>query len=203
MKTLSEFCFGDMLLRYTLDDRDRVSMQLIPVGMKERETAKEYRPEPLVQLHARGDKLADGYGNGHTLAGTAATDALRLCSQKREGNTVITTVSDGRGRTVHHRAAWAEGLEALVVSCAFENTGERPVTLNLLSSVHLSGLTPFTEGDAAGALPGGCGRKALRKPCWSAPGRGMPCGCASSARWDPCRYGDGFPSRPWRTGRPG
>ena len=152
MKTLSEFCFGDLLLRYTLDDRDRVSMQLLPAGLKGREVVRDYQPEPLVQLHARGDRLANGYGNGHTLAGTSATDALRLCSQTREGNTVITTVADGRGRTVRHRVSWAEGLEALVVSCVFENTGDRPVTLNLLSSVHLSGLTPFTEGDAAGAL---------------------------------------------------
>ena len=41
MKTLSEFCFGDMLLRYTLDDEERVSMQLIPASMKGKEAAKE------------------------------------------------------------------------------------------------------------------------------------------------------------------
>lgn len=152
MKQYSEFRFGDMLLSYFLDDRGRVSMALIPDSMRDRRMEKDFSPEPLVQIHARGDRFANGYGNGHTLATTSATDALKLGGQTREGNTVVTTVSDGNGRTVRHRVSWEEGLQAVRVSCVFENTGIRPVTLNLLSSVNLSGITPFTEGDASGSL---------------------------------------------------
>ena len=152
MKRFSDFVFGDMLLSYFLDDENRMSMTLIPAEMKDRTAAKEYRPEPLAQIHARGDHFPNGYGNGHTLAVTSATDALKFVSQVREGNTIVTTVADGTGRRVHHRASWAEGLQAIVVSCVFENTGEKPVVLNLLSSVNLSGITPFTEGDAHGNL---------------------------------------------------
>ena len=152
MKPISEFRLGDMILSYAKNERDQMSLCIIPAGMKSRVLDKAYQPEPLVQLHARGDHLPAGYGSGHTLACTSATDALKLVSQQQKGNTVITTVSDGNGRTVHHRVLWEEGLQALVVSCMFENTGNRPVTLNLLSSVNLSGITPFTEGDASGAL---------------------------------------------------
>ncbi len=152
MKEISEYILGDMLLIYSADDQERVSMQLIPLALRDRRLQKEYTAEPLVQIHARGDQLTSGYGNGHTLACTTATDAMKYVSQKKDGNTIITTISDGNGRTVRHRVCREEGLEALRVSAQFENTGAKPVTLNLLSSLNLSGITPFTEGDAAGAL---------------------------------------------------
>ena len=152
MKRFAEFGLGDMLLIYTLDEQERMSMALVPAKMKDPMPEKAYAPEPLVQIHARGDHLPNGYGNGHTLAVTSATDALKFVSQDREGNAIITTVSDGTGRTVRHRVAWEEGLQAVIVSCEFENTGDKPVTLNLLSSANLSGITPFTEGDAPESL---------------------------------------------------
>ena len=152
MKQISEFIFGDMRLSYAQDENGCVSMGVIPAGTESMVRRKEYRPEPLAQIHARGDHFAAGYGNGHTLACTSASEALKFVSQRREGNTVVTTVSDGAGRTVHHRAAWAEGLEAVTVSCTFENTGTEPVTLDLLSSLNLSGITPFAEDDAPGRL---------------------------------------------------
>ena len=152
MEKIAEVRMGDMLLTYHRDENGRVSMTLIPADMKDSAKKKDYHPEPLVQIHARGDRLPNGYGNGHTLACTTASDALKLISQEREGNAVITTVADRTGRTVHHRAVWEEGLQAVIISCVFENRGEEPVTLDLLSSVNLSGITPFTEGDAAGAL---------------------------------------------------
>ena len=152
MKRYSEFTFGDMLLYYHVDEANCMSMTIIPAGMKDRVREKEFQPEPLVQIHARGDHFANGYGNGHTLAGTSASKALKFLSQKREGDAIITTVTDGNGRTVHHRAEWTEGLQAVTIKSVFENTGTEPVTLNLLSSLNLSGITPFTASDAAGKL---------------------------------------------------
>lgn len=152
MEQTREYVFGDMLLAYDTDEQGRISMRVIPAALRDRVLRKEYTAEPPVQIHARGDRLPAGYGNGHTLACTAASDAMKPVSQTPEGNTVITVLSDGHGRTVRHRVRWEEGLQALRVSARFENTGTEPVTLNLLSSVNLSGITPFTEGDAAGAL---------------------------------------------------
>ena len=95
MKRYSEFLFGDMLLTYYLDEELCVSMSLIPASMRNRVTAKEFSPEPIVQIHARGDRLPNGYGNGHTMACTPASAALKFVSQEREGNTVVTVLSDG------------------------------------------------------------------------------------------------------------
>ena len=152
MKPYREYLFGDMLVTYLTDSLGRISMRLVPSALRDRLLQKEHTPEPLVQIHARGDRLPNGYGNGHTLACSSATDALRLVSQEKIGHTVLTTLSDGSGRTVRHQVCWEEGLQALRVSAQFENTGAKPVTLNLLSSINLSGITPFTPGDAAGAL---------------------------------------------------
>ena len=152
MKRYSEFILGDMLLSYDTDEQGCVSMSLIPASMKDRVLEKEYYPEPLVQIHACGDQLPNGYGSGHTMATAPASSALRLISQRREKDGIITVLSDGNGRTVYHRVRWETGLKAIIVTSTFENKGDRPVALELLSSMNLSGITPFTEGDAAGAL---------------------------------------------------
>ena len=152
MKRFSEFRFGDMLITYFLDEKNRMSLRLIPAVLEEKLLEKKFAPEPLVQLHARGDQLPNGYGNGRTLATTPASYALTFVSQQRKGDTVETVLSDGAGRQATHRATWSAGLQAIVFSTVFENTGEKPVTLNLLSSVNLGGITPFTAGDASGAL---------------------------------------------------
>lgn len=166
MTVLNQYHFGDMLLRYVTDDRGRVGMLLIPAAREADVLEKQWAVEPLVQLHARGDQLPNGYGNGHTLATTPASDRMVLESQQQSGSTVETVLTDGTGRVVRHRVRWHEGTQALRVSTVFENTGTRPVVLDLLSSLNMGWLTPFTPGDASGALLLHRARSA-----WSAEGR--------------------------------
>lgn len=165
MTMLNEFRLGDMLLRYHMDEQRRVGMSLIPYAKKGDVLDKAWAVEPLVQLHARGDHLPNGYGNGHTLATTAASN-LKLMEQKCEGNSIITTLGDDTGRVAHHQVIWHEGLQALRVSTLFENRTGKPLTLDLLSSVNLGAITPFTEGDAHSAL-----KLHRTRSAWSAEGR--------------------------------
>ena len=166
MTQFSRYRFGDMVLRYDRDERGVMSMRLIPAGMEGSLAEQACASEPLVELHARGDSLPAGYGNGHTLATTKASRRLALVSQQLDGQTVETVLSDGAGRTVRHRAAWSDGLQALVFTAEFENTGDAPVTLNLLSSLNAGGISPFMAGD-------GCGQLFLHRirSMWSAEGR--------------------------------
>ncbi|MBR6164921.1 MAG: alpha-galactosidase [Clostridia bacterium] len=166
MAKYSEYVFGDMLATWWLDEKQHMGMTLIPAELSALRRREETAPESLVQLHARGDRLPNGYGNGMTLATTPATDRLRFVRQRREGNTVVTELSDETGRTVFHTLRWEEGTEALRVSVRFENRTEQPLTLDLLSSVNIGGITPFTEGDAAGTL-----RLHRIASAWSAEGR--------------------------------
>ena len=166
MKQYSEYRFGDMLAAWWLDEKNHMGMTLIPAEMKDRVREHRHTLEGLVQIHARGDQLPNGYGNGSTLATTTATDALRFVSQKKDGDTVVTELADETGRTVFHTLKWEKGLEALRVSVRFENRTGKPVTLDLISSLNMGGITPFAEDDAPGILLLHRARSA-----WSAEGR--------------------------------
>ena len=152
VKRFSECVFGDILVTWWLDEQGHMGMTLIPADMRGQVREHDHTTEGMVQIHARGDQLPNGYGNGSTLATTTATDALRFVNQKREGNTVVTELADRTGRTVFHTVKWAEGLQALRVSVRFENRTGKPVTLDLLSSLNFGGITPFADGDAHGTL---------------------------------------------------
>ncbi|MBP3649958.1 MAG: alpha-galactosidase [Clostridia bacterium] len=166
MTILNQYQLGDQLLRYHLNDKGQVGLCLIPAGREQDVLDKDWAMEPLVQLHARGDQLPNGYGNGHTMALTPASDRMHYVSQQQEGDTIATTLRDDTGRTVIHKVRWHEGLQALRVTTVFQNQSDAPVQLNLLSSVNLGWITPFTEGAASGALQVHRARSA-----WSAEGR--------------------------------
>ena len=152
MERYSEYVFGDMRVIWWLDEQRHMGMTMIPAGTEGMVRENRHALEGLVQIHARGDQLPNGYGNGSTLAGTTATDRLRFVRQQREGDRVVTELADETGRTVFHTLRWQEGLEAVRVSARFENRTGKPVTLDLLSSLNLGGITPFSESDAHGTL---------------------------------------------------
>lgn len=152
MKRCSEVRFGDILVVYWLDEKNHMGMTLVPDGMEGQVRDRPFALDGLVQLHARGDQLPNGYGNGSTLAATTATDRLGFVSQRRDGDEVVTELADPSGRRVFHTVRWEKGTEALRVSACFENGTGSPVTLDLISSLNVGGITPFAEGDACGTL---------------------------------------------------
>ena len=166
MNTYREYCLGDMLARYVTDEQGHTGLMLLPASRSADVLDKKWAVESLVQCHARGDQLPNGYGNGHTMATSTATARMKLAGQEQQGDTIVTTLADDAGRKAHHRLTWHEGLQAVRVSTVFENATDAPVTLDLLSSANLGGITPFTAGDACGALTIHRVRSA-----WSAEGR--------------------------------
>lgn len=166
MNTYSEYRLGDMLARYVTNEKGQIGLMLIPADRACDVLDKQWAVESLVQCHARGDQLPNGYGNGHTMAASAATARMKLAGQERRGDTIVTTLADDTGRIARHHLTWHKGLQALRVSTVFENATDAPITLDLLSSVNLGGITPFTAGDACGALTI---HRALS--AWSAEGR--------------------------------
>ena len=146
---LKTYQLGDLCLSYDTDEQGHVGMQLTP-GTEAPQRIGAL--EPLVQLHFRGDPLPSGYGNGLTLAGTRSTDQLRLVSQEREGDAILTTLRSDNGCTVRHRVIWHEGLTAVRIRCAIENTSGEERTLDMMTSASLGGLSPYMEGEGTGSL---------------------------------------------------
>lgn len=166
MTELSRFSLGDFLVIYVQDRQGHTGMHLIPAALADRLQAKQCAVESLVQIHLRGDPLPHAFGNGLTLASTAATHGLRFAGQRREGDTIRTELQDSRGIRVRHFLTWHPGLQAVRIRTEIENGTGAPVTVNMLSSFTLGMLTPFIADDAPDAL-------VLHrvKSAWSAEGR--------------------------------
>lgn len=157
---------GPMIALYTADEAGHVGFSLIPQDQKEHICEKNYHPEPLVQLHIRGDHLGGAYMNGHSMSGSETTMSFTYVSQERTEDQIITLLEDPRGRRVKHIVEYHKDWEALVVYSEFLNTGTESVCLELLSSFCLGGITPFEPDDAPETLV-----RHYIKSDWSAEGR--------------------------------
>lgn len=166
MKKLAEYLLGDMALIYTMDESQHVGMVLTPWETRSAVDLKQCAVDQLAQIYLRGDPLPHSYANGHTLTWSGTTARLRYESQRVDGDAIETVLTNEHGLRVIHRAVWHAGCEALRVTTAVENGGSSPVVLELLSSVNLSGMTPFAPDDAAGRLV-----LHRARSMWSAEGR--------------------------------
>lgn len=185
-KRIGRYALGDLCLSYFSDESGTVGMQLLPLAAEGKAVEKHCALEPLVQLHVRGDQLTSFYGGGTTMVQTESTGRMKLVSHEKKEDAIVTKLSDGCGRTVRHIVVWHEGLQAVRVSTEFTNETSAPVTLELLSSVNLGGLTPFFADEAPGALVIHRARSA-----WSAEGR-ISSDTAESLQLEPSWANHGF-----------
>ena len=191
--THSEFRLGDTLVRYQApaDAPTAVGLVLIPlthaectVTPREHLTAscitalpahmqpvRAWEVDPLVHVQVRGQPISNGYAVGRTLRGGPATRALKLQSQHCEttpdGGTLIrTVVAADYGLECTHELELRAGESAFRVRTTARNTGAAPLTLDLLTSFSLGGLTPFVAVEEPGRL-----RVHRLRSAWSAEGR--------------------------------
>ena len=123
-----------------------------------------------MQFKLVGDQYPGAFAQGHTLRQSGSVAQFKSVEQKvlKEQNrvTIVTKLSRADGCSVEHRLAHREGDSAFEISSSFTNGSAKPVTLEMLSSFSLSGLTPFAADDAPGRL------HAHRfRSVWSAEGR--------------------------------
>lgn len=155
---LNRYALGDMDCCYFKDSESgNVELALIPAGMEPLAWEKKrQRVDSLIQIKKAGDAYPGGYAGGATLRESATTGALRFERQyveEDEEQTAIYTVMDcGQGCRATHVLVWKKGSLHLECRTEFENGGEKRVSLELLSSFSLGGITPFTEQDAPESL---------------------------------------------------
>ena len=192
LSVLSAWTVSDTLVRYLHDpETGAVTLQIIPAALlgkiaERRATlAGEFyidsgpepvpppatAPDPLVHVKRVGDSYPGAFAQGHTLRSAPANAEFRFVDQShsRDGDRhqVLTVLADAaRGHRIEHRVSWHEGDAAIAIEAAFVNDGPGPVTLELLTSFSLGGLTPFAPADAPGRL-----RIHRFRSAWSAEGR--------------------------------
>jgi alpha-galactosidase len=174
---LSIQTLGDMVVRFPQDQiSGRVGLEIIPASalnktVTRRESLRglpfiDAMPgndpwpatvlESLVQFKLVGDPYPGAFAQGHTLRQSGSVAQFQAVEQnvlKEPGRVVIVTkLTRADGCAVEHRLAHREGDSALESTSAFTNGSAQPVTLEMLSSFSLSGLTPFAPDDAPGRL---------------------------------------------------
>lgn len=195
METVHDYVLGDTVARYVRDGTDgNVGLVLLPAAMQAQVREKSSTPDSLVQLKIVGDRYPGGSG-GRSLRNGGTVAALTLESQREEtdagATTIVTVLRATQGCRVEHRLRWQPGADVLDSSVTFRNDGPAAVSLELLSSFSLTGLTPFRADAAPGDLVLHRSRSA-----WSGEGRLVSDHVEDLAlepawaRWDRClRFG--------------
>ena len=174
--TLSKFQLSDMVVEYLLaTESQSVGLRLYPTSTTGRlVTRREFlrtheallqpkfmplmrawQVEPLVQIKLIGDPVT-GYSQGLTMRNSDTLLSLRYAGQEvltSDGKTeVVTTLRSDRGYACEHHLLYRQGDEALTLQTIFKNEGQASLSLDLLASFSISGLTPFAEDDAPNRL---------------------------------------------------
>ena len=188
---LSAFEFGDIAVRYPFDPASgRVGLELLPSSM-----AGEARPrreglaglpyidaipdagnppayviDSLLQVKILGDPYSGGFAQGHTMRNSPSVDSFAYHEQRAEsmdeGRVIITVLKNSAGCELEHCLSWRHGDAALEIQTTFRNLSAERVTLEMLGSFSIGGITPFVTGDAPNRL------KVHRfRSAWSAEGR--------------------------------
>ena len=127
--------------------------------------------ESLMQVKALGDDQAGAFSQGRTMRNSATAAQLKFTGQqvtRAGGLTAVRTTftHEKSGWRAHHDLGWRRGTSWLTSSVTVENCSAAPVTLELLASFSLGGLTPFAAADAPGRL-----RLHRLRTVWSMEGR--------------------------------
>ena len=190
MRTIADFQFGDTTARYVTDAGGRVGLLLFPYRLKNLlatrrltlrgEAFIDSLPDPnppaaiavdsLVHLKIIGDPYPGAFAQGRTMRDSPSIDRFKFRSQELriEGDrhAVVTTLASAEGIVLEHRLAWHDGDSAAEITTTILNNSASPITLEMLSSFALGGLTPFDAADASEKL-----RVHRFRSVWSAEGR--------------------------------
>ncbi len=153
----TEYILGDMALYYLQDEKGRTGLMICPADLPLPEkTEKKAAMDPLVQIKVLGDMYPGGYASGNTMRRSESAMGLVMKEQSLEesenGRCVRTVLEDQRGCRVVHRASWEEGDHFVRIFCTCENRGKDVLTLEMLSSFSLTGISPYLPGDCSGEM---------------------------------------------------
>ena len=167
LQTISTFHLGDLTVRYRQDEQTgRIGLDCYPSASENRlverpaSSKKEGEPvfalDSLVHLKIIGDGYSGHFAQGRTMRNAPSIGRFRFQDQevRQEGlvTTVVTMLCSEQGHRIEHHLTWRDGDQVFRVATSFVNGSACPVTLEMLSSFSLGGLTPFDRADASGQL---------------------------------------------------
>jgi alpha-galactosidase len=190
-KYLSSQQLGDIIVRFPKDPNSNcVGLELFPAdavnlvvprrqslrglayidSMPGDDPFPAYVIESLVQFKLAGEPYSHSFIQGHSMRQSKSVEQFFSAHQEtheENGQTLITTrLQRADGCSVKHYLTHSQGEASFRVYSSFTNDSNKPVTLEMLSSFSLSGITPFAPDDAPRRL-----RVHRFRSGWSAEGR--------------------------------
>jgi alpha-galactosidase len=137
--------------RTNLDDDIQVA------GQKPEGRAAPWVVEPLVHLKLREQDGTGPYASGITMRHDATSPLSfveQRCERMGDRTEIITTLRAGgeHGHECEHRVWHFADEPGVRVATVFRNLSDHPLTLQLLTSFSLGGITPFATDDAPDRL---------------------------------------------------
>jgi alpha-galactosidase len=125
----------------------------------------------LVQLKLREDNATGGFAGGRSMRASKTLEGLHFEKQcfiplGENGFEVRTILAGARDFRCAHVLRYEEGDEAVAVHTEFENTGDKTVSLEMISSFCMGGVSPFDSEDSVDRL-----RLHRFRSLWSCEGR--------------------------------
>ena len=155
---LKEYKFGDMIALYYIDENSKnVELELIPDNYKDKiVNNKKHSIDSLVQLKLAGDIYPGGYAGGSTMRQGESTTRLSYKNQEYfsfdDKKEVVTVLEDSRGYIIKHHLIWFLNSQSLETYTSIENMSDDEISIEMISSFSLGGITPFVEKDAYDTL---------------------------------------------------
>lgn len=170
MKCYSSFEGKYITLHYLLNEDGRMGFLILPAGCQAEFMGKGYF-DSLAHICLEGDAFDTGFANGVTMRNSETTASLKFVSQqvinKDRCSRILTTLS-GNGVEAVHEADFFPEERAVTVRTSVRNLRQEAVTVQMLSSFSMGGLTPFSSGEENSSL-----RIHRLASFWSAEGRAV------------------------------
>ena len=176
-KLLSKFTVGDTIIRFDAPAEGKGAPQLslhpkslAPVKHREFlppdveiaglpamwQPRRAWALDSLVQLKCMEDIYGGSFSQGRTMRSGHSTAVLEFIGQKvhkkNGGTSVVTTLQHPSGLRCEHQLSWQGNVPVFSSRVSVRNAGKKPVTLEMLSSFSLAGMTPYAHDDAPNRL---------------------------------------------------
>lgn len=189
-----EFELGQTLAIYRIDSKSGVvELLLIPKSKRDQMCQKRehltgpeilnlpkkwqpmpaQKPDSLIQLSLRHLPGNDAFAQGFTMRNGTAVAGLKFKEQsackKLDSliiNTTLINTDTPLPYSAEHQLVWAIGDPFVTLTTTFTNLSDETITLDMLSSFSLAGVTPFAPDNAVGRM-----QLHRLRSIWSAEGR--------------------------------
>ena len=146
---------GDMNGIYIISEEGRVSFSILP-NNEDALSLDKINEDPLVQISCTGDSSGLGFSAGETRHNSGLTMDMKYESMdvKEDGDeiTVTTATKSDNGLVARHVVKFTQGSRGVRVHTEVLNEGKEPVMIEALSSVNITGITPYTDDVARDRL---------------------------------------------------